>query len=276
MNLAAALAMTMRTDLGRCRPRNEDTVFADAAIGFAVLADGMGGSRAGEVASSMACALLAEGFTRFLSASDEDEDTDAGDGDPGLLRQHVINQVKAANQAIFDAARRDLRYAGMGSTVVLAWFYDNRVIVAHVGDSRLYRLRNNHFEQLTRDHSVLQELLDRGMISPEEARFSDARNLLTRALGGGAGVNVEAHIHDVQPGDLLLQCSDGLSEMVEDDEIKGVLQMMGSNLELAAEQLVRLANDYGGRDNISVILTRVLGDYAAPRGLWQRLRAATE
>ncbi|MDR2837469.1 MAG: protein phosphatase 2C domain-containing protein [Azonexus sp.] len=271
MNLAAALAMTMRSDLGRRRERNEDAVFINVDSGLAILADGMGGSNAGEVASNMACALLAERFARFLPTCDE-HNADGG-SDPGFICEHVASEVAAVNRIIFDTAEGDSRYLGMGTTVVLAWFYDNQVAVAHVGDSRLYRLRDEHFELLTKDHSVLQEQIDSGMINPEEARFSDTRNLLTRALGGEAEVDVEVHIHDTRPGDLFLQCSDGLSEMVEDEEIKITLQTMGGNLDLAAEQLLRLANDYGGRDNISVILTRVQGDYAVPRGWWQHLWA---
>ncbi len=271
MKLSDMLEMASRTDPGLLRSRNEDAVFADASLGIAILADGMGGYNAGEVASGMACNLLATGFSRFVPTCNEH--TDSG-GDPAFLRQHLVSEVRAANLGIFQAAQGEPNCVGMGTTLVLAWFYDNRVGVAHVGDSRFYRLRHDDFELLTRDHSLLQEQIDSGMITPEEARFSEHRNLVTRALGVYPVVDVEVHVHDVQTGDLLLLCSDGLSEMVEREEIKQTLQTMGGNLELAADELVRLANDNGGRDNISLILVRVLGDFGQARGWTQRLWAA--
>ncbi|MCL2346034.1 MAG: Stp1/IreP family PP2C-type Ser/Thr phosphatase [Desulfobulbus sp.] len=269
MKLSDVLEMVARTDPGLLRSRNEDAVFADAALGVAILADGMGGYNAGEVASGMACTLLAANFARFAPMCNEQIDDD----DPAFMARHLASEVTLANRAIFQAAQGEPRYAGMGTTLVLAWFHDNQVGVAHVGDSRFYRLRQNDFELLTKDHSVLQEQIDSGMLTPEEARYAEHRNLVTRALGVDPEVDVEIHVHDVQAGDLLLLCSDGLSEMVEDEGIRQTLQTLGGNLELAAEELVHLANDNGGRDNISLILVRVLGDYAAPRGWAQRLRA---
>lgn len=271
MKPADALEMAVRTDPGLVRSHNEDAVFADAALGLAILADGMGGYKAGEVASGMASTLLATNFARFIPTCNGRTDEA---GNPDFAGQHLAAEVAAANLAIFNAAQSQPQYSGMGTTLVLAWFYDNKVSVAHVGDSRLYRLRQEHFEQLTRDHSLLQEQIDNGMITPAEARFSQNRNLVTRALGVDPAVEVEVHSHDVLPGDLLLLCSDGLNDMLEDEEIKLTLQTLGGNLELAADQLVHLANDNGGRDNVSVILVRVLGDYAVPRGWWQRLLAA--
>ena len=270
MKLSDMLEMAVRTDPGLLRSRNEDAVFADAALGIAVLADGMGGYNAGEVASGMACTLLSTSFARFLPTCDEHTD---GGGEPAFVCQHLVGEVAAANRAIFNAAQGEPRYVGMGTTLVLAWFYDNRIGVAHVGDSRFYRLRRNDFELLTRDHSLLQEQIDSGMITPEEARFSEHRNLVTRALGVYPEVDVEVHVHDAQAGDLLLLCSDGLSEMVDEEGIKQTLQTLGDNLELAADELVHLANDNGGRDNISVILVRVLGDYPVARGWARRLWA---
>jgi protein phosphatase len=273
MKLPEALQMAVRTDPGLVRSHNEDAVFADAGLGIAILADGMGGYNAGEVASGMASTLLATHFTRFIPTCTGTTD---GFGDPGFAAEHLAGEVSAANQAIFNAAQIQPQYAGMGTTLVMAWFYDNRMCVAHVGDSRLYRLRRNHLEQLTRDHSLLQEQLDNGMITAAEARYSQNRNLVTRALGVDPAVEAEIHVHDVWPGDILLLCSDGLNDMVEDEEIKLSLQTLGGNLELAAEQLVHLANDNGGRDNVSVILVKVLGDYSVPRGWWQKLLAAMQ
>jgi protein phosphatase len=271
LRLAEALEMAVCTDPGLVRSHNEDAVFADASLGIAILADGMGGYNAGEVASGMATTLLASNFSQLIQAM-----TARPQGCCSELEvaSHIAGEVSIANGAIFNASQIQPHYAGMGTTLVLAWFYDNRMSVAHVGDSRLYRLRGERFEQLTRDHSLLQELLDSGMITAEEARYSQNRNLVTRALGVDPDVETEIHVHDLLPGDIVLLCSDGLSDMVEDDEIALTLQTLGGNLALAAEQLVHLANDNGGRDNVSVILIKVRGDYAEPRGWWQRLLAS--
>jgi protein phosphatase len=270
MKLPDALEIAVRTDPGLVRSHNEDAVFADATLGLAILADGMGGYNAGEVASGMACTLLANNFSRLIPTCATQL---AGAESASFALQQLVSEVSMASLAIFNAAQSQPQYAGMGTTLVMAWFYDNQLHVAHVGDSRLYRLRHNRLVQLTRDHSLLQEQLDNGMISPQEARYSHNRNLVTRALGVEAEVEVEAHAHEVQPGDIFILCSDGLNDMVEDEDITLTLQTLGGNLELAAEQLVHLANDNGGRDNISVILIRVLGEYSVPRGWWQKLLA---
>ena len=270
MKLGDALEVAVRTDPGLIRSHNEDAVYADAELGMAILADGMGGYNAGEVASGMATMLLASNFSRLLPAVFP---AGARASDGVLVEQHIISEIRAANLAIYNAAQRQPQYAGMGTTLVMAWFYDNRLSIAHVGDSRLYRLRGGLFEQLTRDHSLLQEQLDGGMITAEEARFSQNKNLVTRAMGVEDAVEIEIHDHEVKAGDLFLLCSDGLNDMVEDEEIALTLQALGDNLALAADQLIELANDHGGRDNVSVILVRVNADYAVPRGWWQRMLA---
>ncbi|MBL8483864.1 MAG: serine/threonine-protein phosphatase, partial [Rhodocyclaceae bacterium] len=177
------------------------------------------------------------------------------------------------NSAIYQAAQSQPQYAGMGTTLVAAMFYDNTMTVAHIGDSRLYRLRGDDFRALTRDHSLLQEQIDSGMITPEEARRSLNKNLVTRALGVDPVVEPEIHDYEVLPGDIYLLCSDGLNDMVDDEEIALTLQALGANLELAANQLVQMANDNGGRDNVSVILVRVQREFPAARGWLARLLA---
>jgi len=149
----------------------------------------------------------------------------------------------------------------MGTTLVVTLFRDNRLSVAHIGDSRLYRQRDDKLEQVTRDHSLLQEQIDSGMITREAARRSQNKNLVTRALGIEPEVEAEIHTYDVRPGDLYVLCSDGLNDMVEDEDIELTLNAMGSNLPLAANQLVQMANDNGGRDNVSVVLVRVNRDF---------------
>jgi len=181
--------------------------------------------------------------------------------------------VDNANRAIFNAANANPQYAGMGTTLVVAVFHDNKVTVGHIGDSRLYRLRGEDFQAITRDHSLLQEQIDSGLITAEQARHSQNKNLVTRAVGIDPEVQAEIHDHAVLPGDVYLLCSDGLNDMVEDDEIAMTLGALSANLELCATQLIQMANDNGGRDNVSVILVKVKGEYPAARGWWARFLA---
>ena len=268
MDLSQALQMVSRTDAGMVRSHNEDAVFANAACGLAILADGMGGYNAGEVASGMATNLLGTEIERELLKT-EPYRLDAS----GKLHSHTVlaAEIAKANTAIYQAAQSQPQYAGMGTTLVVALFYDNMTTVAHIGDSRLYRLRGGEFQAITRDHSLLQEQIDSGMITAEEARHSQNKNLVTRALGVDPAVEPEIRDYDTMPGDLYLLCSDGLNDMVEDEEIALTLQALSANLELAATQLIQTANDSGGRDNVSVVLVRIGREYPAARSWWARL-----
>jgi len=263
MNIHEALEIVSQTHSGMVRSHNEDSVIYDASCGMVVLADGMGGYNAGEVASGIAVSVLATEIKhRLESVRPEDRDDSGEEIGVALLRENV----QKANASIYSAAQSQPQYAGMGTTIVAGLFYDNKVAVAHVGDSRMYRLRGETFETITRDHSLLQEQIDGGMISKEDARVSRNKNLVTRAVGIDAEVAVEVNVHEVQIGDIYLLCSDGLNDMVEDEDIGSTLQMLQANLPLAAGQLIEMANDNGGRDNVSVILAKVKGDFAAPRG----------
>lgn len=265
--LSSALEVATSTHRGRVRSHNEDSIAADAAIGLAVLADGMGGYNAGEVASGIAVALISAEMKKAIGAKESGEFTRED-------MERLIEELAAkANASIYRAARSEPQYSGMGTTLVVALWYDNRVSVGHVGDSRLYRLREDSLEQLTRDHSWLQEQIDSGKMAREEARDSPNRNLVTRAVGIDPEVETEIHTYAVQPGDIYLLCSDGLPEMVVDEEIELTLRALKSNLALAAEQLVQQANDNGGRDNVSVILVRVAKEFPAPRGWLRRARS---
>lgn len=264
MKIAEALEIVSQTNSGMVRSHNEDSVAFDAACGLVVLADGMGGYNAGEVASGIAVSVTASEIAqRLQNASPIDRDQETGE-ELGVLL--LSDNIKKANASIFQAAQSQPQYAGMGTTIVSGLFYDNRVVVGHVGDSRLYRLRGETLETITRDHSLLQEQIDSGMISLEDARQSKNKNLVTRAVGIDAEVVPEIHVHDVQAGDIYLFCSDGLNDMVEDEDIQATLYAMQGNLPLAADQLVQMANDNGGRDNVSVILVKVKGDFAMPHG----------
>lgn len=267
-SLAGALEIIVRTDTGRVRGHNEDSVFANPPLGLAILADGMGGYKAGEVASGMATTLLSNGLEAALGQKAPHElDVTSGRSYAHCL---MLEEVAASNAAIFQAAARQPQYSGMGTTLLTALFYDNKVTVVHIGDSRLYRLRGEQFGQITRDHSLLQEHIDRGLITIENARRSQNKNLVTRALGVEPEVEAEIHDYPVQTGDIYLLCSDGLNDMVEDDDIHLTLQSLTSDLELAARQLIQKANDNGGRDNISVILVKILRPFPARKAWWSK------
>lgn len=270
MDLSQALQIVSRSDSGMVRSHNEDAVFVNASCGLVILADGMGGYNAGEVASAMATSLLGSELEKILGRS-----SPYRAGAEGRINVHPLieAEIAHANTAIYQSAQSQPQYAGMGTTLVMAVFHDNSITVAHIGDSRLYRYRGGKLMLLTRDHSLLQEQIDSGMITREEARRSQNRNLVTRALGVDPAVEPEIRDYDTLPGDLYLLCSDGLNDMVEDQEIEHALQALGANLELVATQLVQMANDNGGRDNVSVVLIRVLREYLATRNWRDRVLA---
>ncbi len=251
-------------DPGRARSNNEDSVATDDGVSLAVLADGMGGYNAGEVASNMATSFIRTELGRWL----REASTQASDAE---VRRAMDICVDNANRAIFNAANSNPQYAGMGTTLVVAVFRDNRVLLGHVGDSRCYRLREGRLQQITRDHSLLQEQIDAGLITPEQAAFSANKNLVTRAVGVEDTVLLETHQHDVQAGDVFLMCSDGLSDMLDDEGILQVLQAHDS-LESGTRALIDAANDAGGKDNISVILGRASGGASAPARSWWPFR----
>jgi len=234
-----------------------------------VLADGMGGYNAGEVASGIAVKTI----VNLVRESVEREDLRRNDSDSGMSRPSIIlrDAINRANKIIFQTAKSQPQCEGMGTTIVAALFFDNRVAIAHVGDSRLYRLRNDKFEQVTMDHSLLQELVDRGFYSAEEAQRAANKNYVTRALGVEPNVDVEVQESPVQKGDYYVLCSDGLSDMVEDDDIHLTISTFGANLETVAKQLIQLTNDNGGRDNVSVLMAHVAENFPANKGVLDRI-----
>jgi protein phosphatase len=271
MDLTQALEITSATDPGMVRSHNEDSVAADPANGLVVLADGMGGYNAGEVASGMATTVIVTEMQQALARARPYE-LDPKTNQP-LASRLVREQVLKANTSIYQAAQSQPQYAGMGTTLVVGLFYDNRLLVAHLGDSRLYLLRDGKFSQVTRDHSLLQEQIDSGLITLEQAKHAQHKNLVTRALGIDPSVEPEIREYPTKPGDIYLLCSDGLNDMVEDEDIGMAVETLGANLPLAAQQLVQMANDNGGRDNVSVILVRVLREYPAARGVMAKMFA---
>jgi protein phosphatase len=257
------------SDTGRVREHNEDTIGTDGDIGLVVLCDGMGGYKAGEVASGIAVRTLMS----LLKDAVDREDLSLHDDETGLSRPGILlrDAIQRANKLIYQTARTQQHCEGMGTTVVAGLFFDDKLTIAHVGDSRLYRCRDGKLEQVTKDHSLLQELVARGFYTPEEAQRAAAKNYVTRALGVEPSVEVEVTEVPAQKDDVYLLCSDGLSDMVEDDDIQLTINTFGANLETLAKQLVLLSNDNGGRDNVSVVLVRVLDAFPAQRGMIDRI-----
>ncbi len=269
MSLAGKIKIAEITDVGMVRDHNEDAIGSDSNIGLMVLADGMGGYNAGEVASGIAVQTITELATE---GADREKRNDI-DAHSGMMRQSIVlrDAVARANKIIYQTAQSQSHCEGMGTTLVTGMFFDNKISIAHVGDSRAYRLRNGVFEQLTMDHSLLQELVDRGFYSEEEAQRSTNRNYVTRALGVEPSVEVEINEFDVLPGDVYLLCSDGLPDMVEDEDIHLTIKTFNASLDVVGQQLVQLANDHGGRDNVSIMLAEVMDSFAAKRGFVEKL-----
>jgi len=243
------------SDTGRARDHNEDAIAWDETHGFALLADGMGGHNAGDVASRMCIEQLNASLLPVLLK-------------PLRLRankgvsKHVTLARRAVNKAnaeIFANAEANPERKGMGTTVVLAVFYSDKVVLAHVGDSRIYRLRGRSLEQMTADHSLVRELLEKGVISPEEVKNNPYSHVITKAVGIREKVVAEVQELETQPGDVFLLCSDGLTDLVDDTMIEDTLVAAAGNWAPAAQRLVDLANGRGGRDNISVVLAALGG-----------------
>ena len=260
-NLRAKMRAVGVTDTGRVREHNEDTILFDIDIGLYVLADGMGGYNAGEVASGIAVKTIVNLVRESLAR----ETLEAPAREHGLNRPSIIlrDAIQRANKIIYQTSKTQPQCEGMGTTIVCCLFYDNHVTMAHVGDSRLYRLRADRLEQLTMDHSLLQELVDRGFYSPEEAQRATNKNYVTRALGVEPNVEVEIHEELAAKGDFYLLCSDGLSDMVEDEDIHLTINTFSANLDTVAKQLIQLANDNGGRDNVSALIANVVDSFPA-------------
>lgn len=250
-----------KTDTGLARDNNEDSVAHDADAQVVVLADGMGGYNAGEVASGMATSFICAEMARWLGEVGQA-------ARPRDIRRAMEICVDNANLSIFNAAHANPQYAGMGTTLVMGVFRAGLVQIGHIGDSRCYRLRNGQLEQLTRDHSLLQEQLDAGLVTPEQALYSNIKNLVTRALGVEEQVLLEVNEYPVELGDIYMLCSDGLSDMVDDPGIGRILAMPTA-LSDKADVLVQTANANGGRDNISVVLVQA-SEAADKRGLLTR------
>ena len=243
------------TDVGRKRKGNEDSLFVNAEQKLFVVADGMGGHAAGEIASSIAVDSINEFVC--LTGGDEEitwpfglDETISYDGN------RLKTAVRFANKKVLEATKEKSEYEGMATTVCAVLVDDAVANLAHVGDSRVYLMRDGELSQLTSDHSWVNEQILSGVISPEQARSHPLRNVVTRALGGKADLQVDMQAHEIEAGDVLLLCSDGLTTMIPDDEIARVMREGGGDIEKAAQALVDAANAKGGEDNITVLLLK--------------------
>jgi protein phosphatase len=270
MSLKGKFAHVALTDVGKVREHNEDSIGSQPDIGLWVLADGMGGYNAGEVASGIAVKTIID----LVIEACKREKRNEIEPNTRFMRQSIVlrDAVARANKIIHQTAQSQPQCEGMGTTLVACLFYDDKVSVAHVGDSRLYRMRENRFEQITMDHSLLQELVDRGFYSQEEAQRSTNRNYVTRALGVDLNVEVEVQEVEARKGDYFLMCSDGLPDMVEDEDIHLTINTFDTDVKTIGEQLIKLTNDNGGRDNVSVVLVRVQDAFPADAGILSKFR----
>jgi protein phosphatase len=226
---------------GRRRRRNEDAWVCHPPL-FAV-ADGMGGARGGEIASRVAATALGESVD-------------------GSGEARVVALIQEANRQVYERAREDSDASGMGTTITVALFENGLVSIGHVGDSRAYLIRERQVDQLTEDHSLVAELVRTGRLSPEEAESHPQRSVITRALGTDPDVDVDTFSVEAKPGDLFLICSDGMTSMVADEQIRDVVEPHRDDLDTAAKELVGAANRSGGEDNITVVFFEVVEDGA--------------
>ena len=248
--------------MGLLREHNEDAIASDLSIGLMLLADGMGGYKAGEVASEIAVLMIASELTEALQQPIRYKQSSARRLPEAKM---MLDAVKKANATIYQISQNEPQCAGMGTTLVVAIFTSNQLVVGHIGDSRLYRLRDQVLTRLTEDHSLIQEQINAGLISLEQAEVSTKKNLVTRALGVDHAVQLELQAYDVLVGDVYLICSDGLSDLVKDATIAKILHDANADMTLAANKLVDTANDNGGYDNISVIIAQVNKPFIAKK-----------
>lgn len=270
MDLSAKLEIANQSDVGLKRPHNEDSTIADVRNGIVILADGMGGYKAGEVASALAVTNILFGISnglKKLKGGQIDEAT-------GFCNESILirDAITHANSVIYNTAKADPQCQGMGTTIVVGLFHNNVLSIAHVGDSRLYRIRNNELQQVTKDHSLIQELIDRGLYTAEEAHANTPKNLVTRAMGIEADVDVDVVEEVVLPDDIYLLCSDGLTDLVKDEEIHLTLSKYSANLAQTADELVKFANKRGGKDNTSIILVRIREEFSSPKGFLTKIK----
>ena len=248
------LRIVSKSHPGRKRPNNEDHFAVDESRGIIVLADGMGGHRSGEVASEIATRLLM-GKLQLLSHTESTEN-----GKHTKFLEGIKLAISETNLSIYQAASDNTEFKGMGTTVVAVFLSGTRIHIGHVGDSRLYCFRQDRLTKLSKDHTLVQDLVDRGLYTEEQARAASVSHILTRSVGLKVQVEIDVFTADLEANDLLMICSNGLTDMVADWQIREILREHANRPGLAVTKLIETANYHGGRDNISVILAQVCAD----------------
>lgn len=268
MDVSHAVRVARATHVGRLREHNEDAVASDLSIGLVLLADGMGGYQAGEVASEIAVLIIAAEMTEAMQKK-----TRLFKTEPNLLPESnmLLNAVESTNATIYEISQRQAECAGMGTTLVAGVFVDNKLVLGHIGDSRMYRLRGETLIQLTEDHSLVQEQVNAGLITTEQAKVAKNKNLVTRALGIDRMVELELQELAVEVGDTYLLCSDGLTDLVDDAEIAKILLEAKADIAYAVEKLIDTANERGGVDNISAVITIIEKSFKAEKSWIKKL-----
>ncbi len=232
------------TDVGKAREINEDSYYVDEEVGLFIVADGMGGHQAGEVASEVAVKTISSTIKEAISQNPK------GNQVPKVIEKAIAK----ANEEIYTRSIGNPDLNGMGTTIVLALCQKNKVYIAHVGDSRAYMIQNNTIKQLTQDHSAVANLIKRGEITARQARIHPQRHIITRALGTSEDVEIDISSYPWQKGEYFILCSDGLTDMLEDEEIKDVVSSHEGSSYDKCRELINLANERGGQDNVTVIL----------------------
>ncbi len=247
------------THVGMKRDHNEDSLFLYADQNVYIVADGMGGHASGEVASQMAVETLA----KFFKETEEDEEITwpfKMDKDRKYQENRLCTSIKLANLNIYEAALNNAKQKGMGTTIVVCFYTDKHIYIAHVGDSRAYRLRNGELVQMTEDHSLLNDYIKMKDLTPEEIENFPHKNVIVRALGMKETVRVDITVEEPEDGDIYLLCSDGLNGMITDPDMREILLECNDDLELACNRLIQKANENGGTDNVTVVLSQYLDD----------------
>lgn len=245
------------TDVGRAREHNEDDFYlSDGQEAICIVADGMGGHRSGEVASAMAIKAIVEYYRETMTDADFEAEAEGDETGPEIIQRRLQQAVQSANKAVFKAASQSELYRGMGTTIVSGYFTEDGVYLAHIGDSRAYRYRDGELAQCTDDHSLANEYVRMGILSDEEVEYFPYKNVITRACGLTDYVEVDVDCNQLKVGDVYLFCSDGLTDMVDDEKLTELLEAE-DDLETLCQTLVERANENGGADNVTVVLAKI-------------------
>ncbi len=270
--MGSPLKIAGKTDVGKNRKNNEDYFIFESDLGLMIVADGMGGHNSGEVASKLATTICFEQIKKSIRTGHVPVFIHVPPNPNLDPRSQILGDcVKFSNMAVYEASQGNAEHKNMGTTLVAALWLDDKLAVAHVGDSRLYRFRNDDLVQCTTDHSFIQEQINKGLITPEDAEKSDMQNLLTRSIGIDSDVTVDITEIDIQPGDFILLCSDGLTKMLNHDDICSFFKK-DKDPQKIVDELIETANAKGGRDNVTAVVAKVEGNPAVWKSFKDRVK----